>query len=117
MDMPLELSTQRMQAHVADGIGWMTFNNPARHNALSLEMWQGIGDILEHFAENQAVRVVIMRGAGGKASEASEDAPEDAPTAPSAPSAPSAPIGLPEGDGVATRESIAALLLVSQFDI
>ena len=65
--MPLELSTQRMQAHVADGIGWMTFNNPARHNALSLEMWQGIGDILEHFAENQAVRVVIMRGAGGKA--------------------------------------------------
>jgi enoyl-CoA hydratase len=67
MDMPLELSTQRMQAHVADGIGWMTFNNPARHNALSLEMWQGVGDILEHFAENQAVRVVIMRGAGGKA--------------------------------------------------
>ncbi|MBT5334992.1 MAG: enoyl-CoA hydratase, partial [Gammaproteobacteria bacterium] len=55
--MSLELSTQRMQAHIADGIGWMTFNNPARHNALSLEMWQGIGDILEHFAGNDEVRV------------------------------------------------------------
>ena len=45
----------------------MTFNNPARHNALSLEMWQGIGDILEHYNENPDVRVVVMRGAGGKA--------------------------------------------------
>ncbi len=65
--MSLELSTQRMQADIADGIGWMTFNNPARHNALSLEMWQGIGDILEYFAGNDEVRVIIMRGAGGKA--------------------------------------------------
>lgn len=56
-----------MQARIAEGIGWMTFNNPARHNALSLEMWQGIGDILEYFAGNDKVRVIIMRGAGGKA--------------------------------------------------
>ena len=63
----LTLQTERMQASVEDGIGWMVFNNPARHNALSLEMWEGIGDILEHFADNEDVRVVIMRGAGGKA--------------------------------------------------
>ena len=63
----LTLQTERMQASVEDGIGWMLFNNPARHNALSLEMWEGIGDILEHFADNEDVRVVIMRGAGGKA--------------------------------------------------
>ena len=65
--MTLELATERMQAHIEDGVGWMIFNNPARHNALSLEMWQGIGDILEHFSENDDVRVIIMRGAGGKA--------------------------------------------------
>ena len=29
-------------------------------------MWEGIGDILEHFADNDDVRAVIMRGAGGK---------------------------------------------------
>ena len=74
--MSLELSTQRMQAHIADGIGCMTFNNPARHNALSLEMWQGIGDILEHFAGNDEVRVIIMRGAGGKAFVSGADTSE-----------------------------------------
>ena len=63
----LALKTERMQARIENGIGWMIFNNPARHNALSLEMWEGIGDILEHFAENPDVRVIIMRGAGGKA--------------------------------------------------
>ena len=66
-EQTLTLQTERMLAHIEDGIGWMTFNNPARHNALSLEMWEGIGNILEHFATNDSVRVVIMRGAGGKA--------------------------------------------------
>jgi enoyl-CoA hydratase/carnithine racemase len=65
--MALTLNTQRMQAHIDHGVGWMIFNNPARHNALSLEMWQGIGDILEHYAESDEVRVIVMRGAGGKA--------------------------------------------------
>ena len=62
----LTLQTDRMQAKIEDGIGWMVFNNPARHNALSLEMWEGIGDILEHFASNDNVRVIVMRGAGGQ---------------------------------------------------
>ena len=58
--MTLQL-TDRMLAHVDDhGIGWMTFNNPSRHNALSLEMWQGISDILKHFQSNDAVQVVVM---------------------------------------------------------
>ncbi|MEM7001251.1 MAG: enoyl-CoA hydratase [Pseudomonadota bacterium] len=65
--MSLTLNTERMLARIENGIGWMIFNNPARHNALSLEMWQGIGDILEHFNSNDEVRVVVMRGAGGKA--------------------------------------------------
>ena len=65
--MPLTLQTERMQAYVDQGVGWMIFNNPARHNALSLEMWQGMGDILEHYADNSDVRVIVMRGAGGKA--------------------------------------------------
>jgi len=65
--MTLVLETERMQADINNGVGWMIFNHPARHNALSLEMWQAIGDILEHFNGNDDVRVVIMRGAGGKA--------------------------------------------------
>ena len=65
--MELALNTEKMRARIDDGIGWMTFNNPARHNALSLEMWQAIGDILERFELDDAVRLVVMQGAGGKA--------------------------------------------------
>ncbi len=64
----IELKTTRMRAGIEDdGIGWVIFNHPERHNALSLEMWQGLGDILEAFAGDDRVNVAIMRGAGGKA--------------------------------------------------
>jgi len=63
----VKLKTDKMLAEVADGIGWVTFNNPARRNAISLEMWEGLGSILEHFQQDDSVRVVIMKGAGDKA--------------------------------------------------
>ena len=65
--MALELLTDRMIAHVDQGIGWMVFNNPKRHNALSLEMWRGISQIVDYFESHPDVRVVVMRGAGEKA--------------------------------------------------
>ena len=64
---PLELKTDKMLAEVDGGIGWVTYNNPARHNAISLEMWQAQGTILESFQNDGDVRVVVLRGAGGKA--------------------------------------------------
>lgn len=65
---PLALKTEKMQAQIdSDGIGWIIFNHPERHNALSLEMWQGLTDILRHYADQPSVRVAVMRGAGGKA--------------------------------------------------
>ena len=63
----MELKTNKMLASVEEGIGWITFNNPARRNAISLEMWEGLGDILESFQHDSNVRVVIMKGAGDKA--------------------------------------------------
>ena len=65
--MELELGTDKMRAWARDGIGWMVYNNPERRNAVSLEMWHAIGDIIENFEQDAAVRVVVMRGAGGKA--------------------------------------------------
>jgi len=68
MTATLNLKTAKMLSRIdANGIGWIIFNQPERHNALSLEMWQGLADILAHYAENPAVRVAVMRGAGGKA--------------------------------------------------
>ncbi|MDD9925960.1 MAG: enoyl-CoA hydratase-related protein, partial [Rhodospirillaceae bacterium] len=63
----MELQTDKMLASKEGGIGWMTFNNPARRNATSLEMWQAIEVILDDFEADDSVRVVVMKGAGDKA--------------------------------------------------
>lgn len=63
----MNLATDKILADVDGHIGWLTFNNPARRNAMSMEMWQGMGDALEAFQHDPAVRVVVMRGAGGRA--------------------------------------------------
>ena len=63
----MKLNTEKMVAEKSDGIGWITFNNPARRNAMSLEMWEGIDVILEDFEKDESVHVVVMKGAGGKA--------------------------------------------------
>jgi len=63
----LQLKTDKILAEVENGIGWLTFNNPERHNAMSLEMWQATGDVLEAYQSDPAVRVVVLKGAGGRA--------------------------------------------------
>jgi enoyl-CoA hydratase len=60
-------ATEKIIAEKSDGIGWLTFNNPERRNAMSLDMWQATAAVLEDFECDASVRVVIMRGAGGKA--------------------------------------------------
>ncbi len=61
------MNTSKILVSVADGVGWITFNNPERRNAMSLEMWQGLGDAAEALQADDSVRVVVMRGAGGRA--------------------------------------------------
>lgn len=53
----------RQYGHIAE----ISFNNPARHNAMSLSMWQGLHDHLKAFEADADVRVVVLSGAGGKA--------------------------------------------------
>jgi enoyl-CoA hydratase len=52
---------------VSDGVGVVTFNNPDKRNAMSLEMWEGLGQALTSLRDNPDVRVVILVGAGDKA--------------------------------------------------
>jgi enoyl-CoA hydratase len=52
---------------IADGVGVVTFNNPEKRNAMSLEMWEGFGQALIELRDNPEVRVVILTGAGDKA--------------------------------------------------
>ena len=56
------MTEARVTALVEDHIGWLTFSNPARLNALTFEMWQQISEHFASFAANNAVRVVVLRG-------------------------------------------------------
>jgi enoyl-CoA hydratase/carnithine racemase len=57
----------RIDSRKDGAIGWMIFNNPARHNAVSLGMWQAIPQVLEDFGADPQIRVVVLTGAGSKA--------------------------------------------------
>ena len=59
--------TDKMLAHKDGGVGTVIFNNPERHNAVSLEMWEATKKILDGFAADNDIRVVVLTGAGGKA--------------------------------------------------
>jgi enoyl-CoA hydratase/carnithine racemase len=56
-----------MIARKDGAIGWMMFNNPARHNAVSVEMWEAVPEIIADFASDDAIRVIVLAGAGGRA--------------------------------------------------
>ena len=57
----------KMLATKAEGVGIMTFNQPEKRNAMSVEMWQGVAEILGAWEKDDEVRSVIMTGAGDKA--------------------------------------------------
>jgi enoyl-CoA hydratase/carnithine racemase len=63
----LQLRTDKMQAYVEDGVGWITFNQPNKRNAVSLAMWEAVPEIIEDFISTGDVRVVVLKGAGDKA--------------------------------------------------
>jgi enoyl-CoA hydratase len=63
----VETTTEKLLAHKEGAIGWITFNNPARHNAVSMSMWESVPRALASFEKDPDIRVVILKGAGEKA--------------------------------------------------
>lgn len=57
--------TPDMRVSVADGVAVVTLDRPARRNAMTLAMWQGLGRIFPAFSADPAVRAVVVCGAGG----------------------------------------------------
>ena len=64
--MPIS-KTDKMIAEKDGAIGWITFNNPERRNAVSMAMWEALGDIVGHYAADDVIRVIVLKGAGDKA--------------------------------------------------
>lgn len=59
--------TERLVAEKQGPIGWLTFNNPARRNAISVDMWEGIPRALERFESDPGIRAIVLAGAGDRA--------------------------------------------------
>ena len=75
-DMSYPTNTERVKAWVeacpgsSDAGGQVLnirFNNPAKHNALSLDMWEAVPALLDKAAKDDGVRVVVFSGEGEKA--------------------------------------------------
>jgi enoyl-CoA hydratase len=47
--------------------GWITFNDPAKLNAMSYDMWAAVQPALSEFEQDDEIKVVVLTGAGGKA--------------------------------------------------
>jgi len=54
-------------------IGWLIFNRPDKRNAMGIETWQLMPDYVKDLAADDAIRVVILRGAGAQAFVAGAD--------------------------------------------
>lgn len=50
-----------------DGVEWLTLDHPASMNALSLPMLEQLGEAVEQLHSDDAVRCVVITGAGPKA--------------------------------------------------
>ncbi len=51
----------------------VSFNRPAKHNAFTDAMYHGLLEVCAEVAEDSSVRVVLVRGAGGRAFAAGND--------------------------------------------
>jgi enoyl-CoA hydratase/carnithine racemase len=59
--------TERIIAEKQGSIGWLTFNNPARRNAISIDMWEAIPKVFDRFEQDAQIRVIVLKGEGDKA--------------------------------------------------
>ncbi len=62
----MEQQSDNILSRKHGSVGHMIFNNPEKHNAVSLEMWDAVDAVLDDFEKDGGVRVVVLSGAGGK---------------------------------------------------
>ncbi|MGE5266659.1 MAG: enoyl-CoA hydratase [Deltaproteobacteria bacterium] len=69
-------TTPELRLERDGGIAHLVLDNPARLNALTSAMWAAVPRLLAEAEADDAVRVIVLRGAGGKAFSAGADISE-----------------------------------------
>jgi enoyl-CoA hydratase len=60
-------NTEKVNSWLDGSTLYIEFNNPARHNALSVDMWEAVPILLNLAETDSRVRLVVFKGAGTKA--------------------------------------------------
>ena len=55
---------RRAPAEIVDGIAWLSINNPAKRNALSVAVVTALDAALRRLDADPEVKVIVLRGAG-----------------------------------------------------
>jgi enoyl-CoA hydratase/carnithine racemase len=62
-----ESPTEKLKAWVDGAVLHMSFNNVAKHNAISVDMWEAVPVLLDQAERDDAIRMVVFSGQGPKA--------------------------------------------------
>lgn len=66
-------SKAHIKSAIDGSVATITLNRPEVHNAINFEMWNEIQRVVSSLSMNEEVRVVLFRGAGGKAFSSGAD--------------------------------------------
>ncbi|CAN5911246.1 enoyl-CoA hydratase [soil metagenome] len=61
------MQEQKIIGRREGAVGHVVFNNPAKLNAVSLDMWEAFVGILKDYDKDPEIRCVVVSGSGGKA--------------------------------------------------
>ena len=62
----VQLETEFLIGEKVGAVGYVIFNNPERHNAVKLAMWDAIPTVIEAFEADDDIKVIVLKGAGEK---------------------------------------------------
>ena len=65
-DMSYVSTTERVKTWLDGAVLHIRFNNPEKHNALSVDMWEAVPPLLDKADKDDDVRMVVLSGEGGK---------------------------------------------------
>lgn len=71
-----EPQTPELRLEREGGLAFLILDNPARLNALTASMWAALPRLIAEADADPAVRVIVLKGAGGKAFSAGADISE-----------------------------------------
>ena len=67
------MSTPHVKYEETGVVAYVTFNRPEARNAMTWEMYEALGNLCQRAEDTPDIRVLILRGAGGKAFVAGTD--------------------------------------------